>query len=257
MNGSPDAAADVLYDAADGVVTITINRPGRLNALNANARQLLFDAWCRFEADRSARVAILTAAGERSFCVGRDLHEPADGDFVLESFPILGISVEVSKPTIAAVNGYALGGGFLLAQMCDLCVASETATFSIPESKLGRGAAWAAPLAAMLPTRVVMELLVTAAPLSAARMHEVGFVNQVVPAGELRVAAHRMASLVAANAPLSVGACKQMVDRVAREGRPMARADAEGMFRHVYASRDAREGLAAFRERRAPSWSGE
>ena len=93
MNGSPDAAADVLYDAADGVVTITINRPGRLNALNANARQLLFDAWCRFEADRSARVAILTAVGERSFCVGRDLHEPADGDFILESFPILGISV--------------------------------------------------------------------------------------------------------------------------------------------------------------------
>jgi enoyl-CoA hydratase len=250
------AGGEVLYDVADGIATITINRPERLNAINGAAKDALFAAWRRFEADADAHVAILTAAGDRAFCVGRDLGEPASGNFRLESFPILGVSVEVTKPAIAAVNGYALGGGFLFAQMCDLCIAADTATFSIPEAKLGRGAAWAAQLVRMVPMRVAMELMVTAAPMSAARLHEAGFVNAVVPPGELQAAARRMASLVAANAPLAVRACKRMVEAVGLEGRDLSRDEAEAMFRHVYESEDAREGLAAFRERRPPQWKG-
>lgn len=251
-----EAAASVLYDVADGIATITLNRPARLNAIDAGSRQALFDVWRRFEADSAARVAILTGAGDRAFCVGRDLSEPAEGEFVLESFPILGVSVHVTKPTIAAVNGYALGGGFLFAQMCDLCVAADSATFAITEAKLGRGAAWAAPLVRMLPMRVAMELLVTAAPMPAARLHAAGFVNAVVPLPSLADTARGLARTIAANAPLAVAACKAMVGMIVEEGRALPRSEAEGMFRHVYTSNDAREGLAAFREKRAPRWTG-
>ena len=247
---------EILYDVADGVATITINRPHKLNAINEAAKDALFVAWRRFEADTEARVAILTAAGNRAFCVGRDLTESTEGNFNIESFPILGLSIEVSKPSIAAVNGLALGGGFLLAQMCDLCVAADTATFSIPEAKLGRGAAWATGLLQMMPVRVAMEMLLSAAPMPAARLHQLGFINAVVPLSELAEAARGMAALIAANAPLSIRACRQLVHRVAGAGPTLSRAEAEAMFAGVYASNDAREGTAAFRERRKPRWTG-
>jgi enoyl-CoA hydratase/carnithine racemase len=255
-SSSPDTATDgIRYDVADGIATIAIDRPHRLNAIDAAARRALFAAWRRFEADPAALVAILTATGERAFSVGRDLSEPVEGNFRVESFPILGVSVEVTKPAIAAVNGFALGGGFLFALMCDLCVAADTATFSIPEAKLGRGAAWAAPLMRLLPARVVMEMLVTAAPVSAARLHALGFVNAVVPLAELQNTAHRMAAQIARNAPLSVRACRRLARAIAWEGRTIDAAEAEAMFEHVYASHDAREGLAAFSEKRAPRWT--
>ena len=247
---------EVLYEVADGIATITLNRPHKLNALDRAANAALFDAWRRFESDDAARVAILAAAGDRAFCVGRDLSEATDGTFRIESFPLIGISIEISKPTIAAVNGLALGGGFLFAQMCDLCVAADTATFSIPEAKLGRGAAWAAPLVGMLPPRVVMELLITAEPLPAQRMHELGFVNAIVPRAELAASARRMAASIAANAPLSVRACRRLVHAAAAAGTGPDRAAAEAMFAGVYASADALEGLQAFRERRLPRWTG-
>ena len=254
--GSPSPNSEVLYEVADGIATITINRPDRLNAINASASVALFDAWHRFEADASASVAILSASGDRAFCVGRDLSEPAEGNFRIESFPIIGASIDISKPTIAAVNGYALGGGFLFAQMCDLCVAAEHATFSIPEARLGRGAAWATSLIDMLPARVAMEMLVTAAPMSAVRLCQLGFVNAVVPLADLAQEARRMAGLIAANAPLSVRACRRLVHAVALQGRRPSAEEAEQMFAHVYASSDAQEGIAAFRERRKPRWTG-
>ena len=253
---SPAAtSADVLYDVADGIATITINRPDKLNAVNESAKRGLFAAWRRFEDDPAAQVAILTAAGDRAFCVGRDLSEPAEGNFRIESFPVIGVSIDVTKPTIAAVNGFALGGGFLFAQMCDLCVAADTATFSIPEAKLGRGAAWATPLVELLPPRIAMEMLVTAAPIGAERLYQLGFINAVAPLADLTATARRIASHVVANAPLSVRACRRLVRAVALDGRQLARDDAEAMFAHVYASNDAQEGLAAFRERRKPLWT--
>ena len=255
-HSTPSSTSELLYEVSDGIATITINRPDKLNAINASTKEQLFAAWRRFEADPSARVAIITAAGARAFCVGRDLSEPAEGSFRLESFPIIGASIDVSKPTIAAVNGYALGGGFLFAQMCDLCVAAESATFSIPEARLGRGAAWATSLLDLLPARIAMEMLVTAAPVSAERLHQLGFVNAVVPYAELAQRARHMAGLIAANAPLSVRACRQLVRTVALEGRRLSADEAEQMFAHVYTSNDAQEGLAAFRERRKPRWTG-
>ena len=131
-----------------------------------------------------------------------------------------------------------------------------TATFSIPEAKLGRGAAWATGLLQMMPVRVAMEMLLSAAPMPAARLHQLGFINAVVPLSELAEAARGMAALIAANAPLSIRACRQLVHRVAGAGPTLSRAEAEAMFAGVYASNDAREGTAAFRERRKPRWTG-
>lgn len=249
--------SEILYQSTAGVVTITLNRPEQMNALNKAALAQLFDAWAEFEADESARVAILTGAGERAFCVGRDLKEPEDGPFDLRSIPLIGTTVKVTKPTIAAVNGLALGGGFLFAQMCDLCVAAETATFSIPEAKLGRGAAWTAPLVNLLPPRVVMEMVLTGTPMAASRLRELGFVNTVAPLAQLHSVARAMAEVIAANAPLSVRACRQMLRKAyVEEFAGFTAADAEALFEPVYRSEDLVEGSIAFREKRQPVWKG-
>ena len=245
----------VLYDVADGIATITLNRPEKLNALNKAAVAELFTAWQRFEQDREALVAVFTGAGDRALCVGRDLSEPTHGEFKLQSFPIIGLSVEVTKPTIAAVNGMALGGGFLFAQMCDLCIAADHASFSIPEARLGRGAAWAAQLSALLPPRVVMQMLVTGLPMTATRMYELGFVNEVVPRAELQAHARTIAGAIAANAPLSVRACRKMVRTFyTPQAMPLDPTSAEALFAHVYLSEDAREGQLAFQQKRKPVW---
>ena len=255
--GDGSASREILYHLEEGIATITINRPDQLNALSKAARAQLFEAWAQFENDPEAHVAILTGAGSRAFCVGRDLKEPEDGPFDLHSIPLIGSSVQVSKPTIAAVNGLALGGGFLFAQMCDLCIAAETASFSIPEVRLGRGAAWAAPLVNLIPPRVVMEMLLTGVPIPAARLHALGFVNSLVPAGDLLAVARAMAAAIVANAPLSVKACRQLV-RGAFEANATGHtpAQAEALFRPVYDSDDAQEGARAFQQKRKPLWKG-
>ena len=119
---------ELLYEVSDGIAVITINRPERKNAINRAVRQALFDVWPRFEADDSAQIAILTGTGD-TFCAGMDLIEAADTVLRIPPknfMPVLGDNIEVSKPVIAAVQGYAYAGGWLLAQMCDLCVADET-----------------------------------------------------------------------------------------------------------------------------------
>jgi enoyl-CoA hydratase/carnithine racemase len=173
-------------------------------------------------------------------------------DFV----PVFGRTVEVPKPTIAAVNGLAYAGGFLLAQMCDLCVAAEHARFAIREARVGRGAPWAAPLPWLIPPRVALELLVTAEPIGATRAYQVGLVNQVVALGDLHDTVQTLGETVAANAPLSVQASKAMV-YAAQEHRG-AELDnvADALWEPVYLSDDAQEGPRAFRERRAPRWQG-
>lgn len=147
----------------DAIAIITINRPERRNALNQAVREGLFAAFRRFEADERAKVAILTGAGAH-FCAGMDLVEAAQTQLRIpppDFIPMLGDNIEVSKPVIAAVQGYAYAGGWLLAQMCDLCVADETAKFAITEAKVGRGMPWAVPVVHMLPQRIFMEVVLT------------------------------------------------------------------------------------------------
>jgi enoyl-CoA hydratase/carnithine racemase len=170
--------------------------------------------------------------------------------------PNFGRNVDVPKPTIAAVNGVAYAGGFLLAQMCDLVVAADTARFAITEAKVGRGTPWAAPLPWLVPPRVAMELLLTGEPMSAGRAAEVGLVNRVVPLAELHGAAAALAATIASNAPLSVRAAKRTVYLGATGllGELFDRADE--IWAPVYTSADAQEGPAAFRDRRPPRWQG-
>ena len=170
--------------------------------------------------------------------------------------PVLGDVEHVSKPTIAAVNGLALAGGWLFAQMCDLCVAADHATFGITEAKVGRGMPWAAPLIHMLPQRVVTEVLLTAKPLTAQRALELGYVNQVVPLADLRDCALNLARTIAANAPLTVKAARELVYLSTEMGRSAALRSAQHLFEPVYLSEDAQEGPRSFAEKRAPRWQG-
>jgi enoyl-CoA hydratase/carnithine racemase len=253
----PEAVVD--YRVERGVAWLRINRPEARNALNAAVRAGLFDGVARFNADAAARVLVLTGAGDAAFCAGADLKEMADvglqvppADFV----PVFGRTVEVPKPTIAAVNGLAYAGGFLLAQMCDLCVAAEHARFAIREARVGRGAPWAAPLPWLIPPRVALELLLTAEPIDATRAFQVGLVNQVVPLAELHGTVQTLGETIAANAPLSVQASKAMVYAAADRGVTEMVETAERLWEPVYLSADAQEGPRSFRERRTPRWQG-
>ncbi len=249
----------VLYAIDDGVVTITLNRPERRNALSADVRAGLRDAWRRFEDDPHAKVAILTGAGDRAFCAGMDLKEASSTGLGIPPrgfVPTLGDDVHVSKPTIAAVNGVAMAGGWLLAQMCDLCLAAEDAVFAITEAKVGRGTPWAAPLVHMLPQRVCLEVLLTGEPLTAQRLYDLGYVNRVVPRARLLDEARTLARKIAANAPLTVKACRELVYMSTEMGRSAALRAGHKLFEPVYTSADAQEGPLAFAQKRVPQWRG-
>jgi enoyl-CoA hydratase/carnithine racemase len=245
----------VSYRVSNGVAWLTIERPEARNALNAAVREGLWAGTRRFNEDATAKVMVLTGAGDRAFCAGGDLKEMAEVALTvppLDFLPQFGRNIDVPKPTIAAVNGVAWAGGFLLAQSCDLCIAAETATFAISEVKVGRGAPWAAPLSWLIPPRIALQILLTGDPLSAHRACEIGLVNEVVPLADLRARAQQVAERIAANAPLSVLAAK----RTAYLSRPDLFEEAERIWAPVYHSADAQEGPAAFRDKRPPAWTG-
>jgi len=249
-------SADVLYEVRGPLAVITINRPESRNAINLAVRVGLRECFERFDEDPALRVAILTGAGDKAFCSGMDLKEGSGGALEKPALPNLGDNMKLSKPIIAAVNGYAYAGGWLLAQMCDLCVASETATFAITESKVGRGVWFAAPLIHMLGSRVAMELLLTGKAIDAKRAYEIGFVNRVVPQGEVMSAAAALANEIIDCAPMSVAGARELVSHALNMGVSAATEVAKQIFRPVYASEDAQEGPRAFREKRKPSWQG-
>jgi enoyl-CoA hydratase/carnithine racemase len=249
----------VTYELVGPVAWLTINRPEARNALSAEVRAGLFDGLRRFNADDEALVLVLTGAGDKAFCAGGDLKEMAVEGLEVpppDYVPQPGRNIDVAKPIIAAVNGVAYGGGFLLAQSCDLCLAADTALFAITEARVGRGAPWAAPLPWLIPPRVAMQILLTGDPVSAQRAHEIGLVNDVVPAAELTQAAQSLAERIAANAPLSVLAAKRTVRLVADQPLSTAFEEADQIWAPVYRSQDAQEGPAAFRDKRPPAWKG-
>ncbi len=253
------SARPVRYQLTEGTAWLLINRPEARNAIDRAVSAGLWEGFRRFEADPEAKVLVLTGAGDAAFCAGADLKEMAALGITVpprDMAPHVGVNIAISKPVIAAVNGAAYGGGFLLAQMCDLCVAAEHATFAIAEARWGRGAPWAASLPWLIPPRVALELLLTAQPLNARRALEVGLVNAVVPAAALREEAAKLAATIAANAPLSLRAARAMVYGSA--GRALRDALDEGwrLFEPVYLSEDAQEGPRAFLEKRRPRWKG-
>ena len=250
---------EVLYKVADGAAWITINRPEARNALNEAVREGLKSAFQTAESDEAVKVVVLRAAGTKAFCAGGDLKEMASVQLTIpppDYVPQPNRTLTSTKPVIAAVNGVAFGGGFLLAQSADLVIAAESAKFGITEIKIGRGAPWAAPLPWLVPPRIAMQMLVTGDPLTAERAYEVGLVNQVVADADLAAATETLVRIIVANAPLSVRAGKEMVYAVAEHGRTAAFDAAEKIWHDVYLSEDAQEGPRAFAEKRAPKWVG-
>ncbi|MFJ6573952.1 enoyl-CoA hydratase-related protein [Streptomyces sp. NPDC091292] len=249
----------VTYRRDDAIAWLTIERPEALNVLSHDVRRGLFDGFARYADDSAAAVLILTGEGDRAFCAGGDLKEMAEDGLLVpppDYVPQLGRNITVDKPVIAAVNGIAYGGGFMLVQNCDLAVAAEHARFAIAEAKVGRGAPWAVPLTRIVGRRIAAQLLMTGDPIDARRAYELGLVNEVVPACELRAAAARLARTIAGNAPLSVRAAKQTVLLDPALALDDAFAAAERLWEPVYLSDDARNGPRAFAEKRTPQWKG-
>lgn len=249
----------VTYVVEDRIAWLTIDRAEARNALSKAVRDGLWDGLRRFADDDEAAVLVLTAAGEKAFCAGGDLKEMSENAMGVppaDFLPYLQRSVVTDKPVIAAVNGVAFAGGFLLAQMCDLVIAADHAKFAITEVKVGRGSPWAAPLPWLIGPRAAMEIMLTAEPISAQRAYEIGLVNKVVPLADLRETARAMAAGIAANAPLSVRAAKSLVYLSAEHGWRAALDAADALYEPVYLSDDAQEGPRSFKEKRPPVWTG-
>jgi enoyl-CoA hydratase len=252
--------SEVLFTIDDGIAVITLNRPEAKNAVNAAVALALADATEQIDARADVRVAILTGAGG-TFCAGMDLKAFLRGENVKPRGRGFGglTNARIDKPLIAAVEGYALAGGFELALACDLIVASETAKFGLPEVRRGlvANAGGLVRLPRQLPPRIAMEWVLTGATIEASALLAHGLVNRLVPAGGALEGALQLARAIAANGPLAVAASKRVlrdsVDWPSTELFERQDAYTAAVFR----SADAREGALAFAEKRAPRWSGE
>jgi enoyl-CoA hydratase/carnithine racemase len=257
------AAVTVGYELDGHIATITYNRPDALNAIDAEMRRGLNDAFGRFRDDEEAWVAIVTGAG-RAFCVGADMKDGAGsaGEFpgtfwekpTANSFES---GWEIFKPVIAAVNGYCLGYGLTLVTWCDFVIASERAEFGFPEVTIGVPTIVGA---IRLPQRInwqyAMELLLTGERIDAARAKEIGLAGWVVPHDDLMAEANRLAERLVRVAPLAARATKEVAVRTASMSMVEAIRFGETMRRVAGATEDAREGGRAAREGRPPEWRG-
>ncbi|MGC5255073.1 enoyl-CoA hydratase/isomerase family protein [Gordonia sp. DT218] len=248
----------VLFDVDDEIAIITLNRPDTRNCLSEDVREGLAQAWDRFENSDDLRVAVLTGAGE-TFCAGGDLKEMVATGMQVpprDMFALPYDTVELTKPTIAAVNGAAFAGGWMIAQACDLCVASSRAKFAVTEVKVGRSSPWASPLIHMIPQRIMMEILLTGKPITAQRAYEIGLVNRVAEPDDLLDSAVGLAREILVGAPLSVRAARETVMLATEMGRSAALQAARAASENCYRSEDAQEGPAAFAAKRTPRWQG-
>jgi enoyl-CoA hydratase/carnithine racemase len=249
----------VRYAVGDGIAVITIDDAANRNALSAAVRSGLWSAFRTFAADDSARVAIMTGAGDKAFCAGGDLKDMTESRLALvppDYLPLPGRNLQVDKPWIAAVNGYALGGGVLYTMLADMAVASTSARFGMPEAAISRGAPWSVAMWGQIPRKVWFEMAVTGERISAIRAREIGLVNHVVEPDELLAKARTLAERVVAAAPLTVEATMKMIRAAANTGQSAAWDTADEYFVRVYQSEDGAEGPQAWVEKRPPVWKG-
>ena len=240
----------VLHESSDRVALIRINRPAKRNAMNRQMVDELQAAWARFEASED-RVAIITGS-DAVFSGGADLKDMPPEFW--KAIP--GLGAAVTKPVIAAVAGPVVGGACVIVQMCDLCVAAENANFSYPEAAVGFTGGLISGLAARIPHKIAMEMVLLCQPLSAQRAYEVGLVNAVVPVGRQLDTAREWAQRIAGYAPLVVDTLKAFVAEVLPKGPSEAAALARRRLESVNAGEDAQEGKTAFEEKRKPRFKG-
>ena len=255
----------VEFSVQDHIARVTLNRPERMNAVDQATEAELIRVWEAIEKDRDIRVVVLTGAGERAFCTGADM-KGGSGSSGLEywaaprpgGFGGIALRDTLDIPVIARVNGHALGGGMEMMLGCDIVVASENATFGLPEPRVGRLAldGGIALLARRIAYVQAMGMLLTGRRVNASEALRFGLVNEVVPLPELDAAVARWVADILACAPLSVRAIKQMV----RAGERLSAKEAQ-MLRlpalvEALKSSDQDEGVRAFQEKRAPQWRG-
>ncbi len=254
----------LLFETRDGVATTTINRPDKLNALNATVIAELGDVAGRLESDAAIRGMILTGAGSKAFVAGADIGEiaaqgPVDGkERSLAGQRVFRRLERCGKPVIAAVNGFALGGGCELAMACHLRIAGEQAKFGQPEVKLGIGPGYGAT--ARLPRLVgrgrALELLLTGQMIDAQEAWRIGLVNRVVPADRLMTESEQVLRAILENGPLAIRACLEAVDAGLDVGLDEALLLEANLFGLLSGTADMREGTAAFLEKRKAGFKG-
>lgn len=259
----PEPAAR--YEVNDHIAVVTLNRPEALNAVDAELSAAAGAALERAAADPLVRAVVVTGAG-RAFCAGADLKELAAGNSVYDpdhrEWDFAGIVRHwIPKPVIAAVNGFALGGGTEIVLSADLAVIDERASLGLPEVTRGLIAAAGGVLRIhrQVPPKVAAEIALTGRPISAARAYELGLVNAVAPAGGALAAALELAGVVAANAPLAVQQSKRVMHESAVAHNGWGEQDwavSRAAARVVMSSADAKEGPRAFAAKRTPRWSG-
>ncbi|MEU8265591.1 crotonase/enoyl-CoA hydratase family protein [Sphaerisporangium sp. NPDC049002] len=251
---------EVLVEVEGGIAVITINRPQARNAINGNVARAVVAALDELEERKDVSAYVLTGAGG-TFSAGMDLKGFLTGDFPLVEGRGFGGLTErpPKKPIVAAVEGYALAGGFELVLACDIVVASEEAKFGLPEPKRGliAGAGGVMRLPRRIPYHIAMEIALTGDHYPASRLYELGLVNRVTPAGEALATAKEVAAKIAANAPLALLATKRILVESADWSRDEMFARQQEIINPVFGSKDAMEGAAAFAEKRAPNWAGE
>jgi enoyl-CoA hydratase len=253
------ALSKVLVEVDDGLMTITINRPEVRNAVDREVSYGVCAAVDELDANDALRVGILTGAGG-TFCAGMDLKAFVAGEVTrVEGRGILGLArTPTVKPLIAAVEGYAVGGGFESALVCDLIVAARDARFGLPEVTRGLAAAAGGliRLPRLVPPRVAMEMALTGELVDAPFLHGHGLVNRLTEPGGALAEATALARTIIANAPLAVDASKRVIvgQRDWTDAESFNRQ--EEITGHLLASEDAREGATAFKEKRPPTWRG-
>lgn len=251
-------------DTAHGVRTIRINRPDKLNALNAATLDALDAAFADADADAAVRAVVLTGAGPKAFVAGADIAEmngltPVQGrDFSLRGTRMMRRVEKLSKPVIAMVNGFALGGGLELAMCCHLRIAADTAKVGQPEINLGLipGFGGSQRLLRLCGRAATLELCLTGAPVTAERALQLGIVNRVVPAAELEAETMKLAAQLASAAPLALRGMLDCVNVGGECGIEEGLEYESAQFGLMFATEDMREGTSAFLEKRKPAFAG-
>ena len=241
----------VTYESRDGIALVTINRADKMNALNEEVIQGLNAAWQRLEASED-RVAVLHAAGDKAFSVGADITDPPAE--MWQGVPSVGVAV--SKPIIAALHGWCIGGAYVIVQMCDLVVASQTCVFKYPEAQLGFTGGLIASAVARIPHKIAMEFMLLGEDFPADKALSVGMVNKVVPAGQELDAAMEYAGILKNSAPLVVETLKRFSLETLNRSPAEAGAISRDTLLGVRGSEDGAEGRRAFADKRTPDFKG-